>query len=265
MTQSTRSATKSLPEKKKTLAELQAASSHPKPKPVLKKRKRDDSTKQTGATASELDVHLNQPEAPDTAAAASPEPAKKPTKKSRKAVTKKSNAREAQSAEEPALPDQLHNWNGSSDPTRCRLLDLPPELRNEIYSYILSSEVIMLGNSTPHIPEPAILAVNRQVRSETLSLFYADNTFAISGSSPANKLLRNMSDEKLRALGSLRIITGQPMSHEYIQTRIEQFNRDFKPRGLSRLTMMFQLDSDYDDGRPQWVNLEDLKRVRTGQ
>lgn len=260
--QSTRSATKSLPKKEETLAESRAASSNQKPKPTSQKRKRNEITKPSDSVLPKPDQDLDQAEAPDTDVAASPEPAKKPKKRPPKATTKKSDARRNQSSKAAALPDQLDNWKRSIDPTRCCFLDLPPELRNEIYSYILSSQIVMLSNSSPRIFEPAILAANRQVRSETISLFYADNTFAISGSSPANKLLRNMSDQKLRALRALRIITSQAMSHGYIQTRIEQFNREFMPRGLDRLAIMFQLDGD-DGGRPQWVNLGDLRRMRT--
>ncbi|EMC97492.1 hypothetical protein BAUCODRAFT_40938, partial [Baudoinia panamericana UAMH 10762] len=58
----------------------------------------------------------------------------------------------------------------------CRLLDIPPELRNRIYCHLLpfKQEIILTVNG---YARPALLATCKQVRNEALKMFYANNTF----------------------------------------------------------------------------------------
>lgn len=59
-------------------------------------------------------------------------------------------------------------------------LDLPAEMRNQIYKYsLLKSDYITLLNTKPFIEEPALLMTSKKVRNEALAIFYGNNTFEI--------------------------------------------------------------------------------------
>ena len=70
-----------------------------------------------------------------------------------------------------------------------RFLDLLPELRNIVYSYVLADEAALqlpLFEAHKHVPSAAITAVCRSLRSETLLLhqeatkrFYPKRTFCL--------------------------------------------------------------------------------------
>ena len=136
------------------------------------------------------------------------------------------SARIAQNAFEPKL---------SNPGDECPLLELPAEIRNEIWSYALDTpDSITIENRRPYFHEPGLLAVNRQVRSETVGIWYHDINFYIAGSNPAVKFLRAISDQQLSALRTLRIHTTVQPTAEYSVTRIKQLLREFEPRGLNR-------------------------------
>ncbi|KAK5122447.1 hypothetical protein LTR85_004031 [Meristemomyces frigidus] len=63
-------------------------------------------------------------------------------------------------------------------PPTSRLLSLPPELRNHIYSYVLPSSSqefrFMYGE---HAAIPSLLHTNEKVRSEAIGLYYGNSTF----------------------------------------------------------------------------------------
>ena len=67
----------------------------------------------------------------------------------------------------------------TSTPT-MPLLDLPAELRNQIWSYALVSKkpIKVPQKLTPKTPlHPGLLSVNRQVRAECTPIYYGENTF----------------------------------------------------------------------------------------
>ncbi|KAK0314161.1 hypothetical protein LTR73_004774 [Friedmanniomyces endolithicus] len=87
----------------------------------------------------------------------------------------------------------------TSDQTLCRLLDLPPELRNHIYEYLLlggedeapvrvtdclsderglQPNILQKGSEDLWQP-PAILQTCRQIRGEATPLYYTTNTFDV--------------------------------------------------------------------------------------
>lgn len=87
-----------------------------------------------------------------------------------------------------------------------KFLDLPPELRNDIYSYVLVYPgFITIRPEAPHVSEPALLAVNHQIRSEAVTVFYGENTFRINGSALITRFLRTAGEEKIRALRDVQI------------------------------------------------------------
>lgn len=57
------------------------------------------------------------------------------------------------------------------------LFDLPPEIRNTIYRYVLVKTRNIAITKSRGIPEPALLLVSKLVRSETYELFYIENKF----------------------------------------------------------------------------------------
>ena len=138
-------------------------------------------------------------------------------------------------------------------------LSLPPEIRNEIYSLALVEDrPLRVRTVHPYLLEPGLLATNKQVRSEALGIWYGENLFEIDGSSPAVKFLRATSDDKLRTLQCLRILTSLVPAGDYIKTRIEQLLREFQPRGLRRQAIHLMMS--VPDGF-EWVNLASLRTV----
>ncbi|KAI7552693.1 hypothetical protein KC331_g1717 [Hortaea werneckii] len=75
-------------------------------------------------------------------------------------------------------------------PGRCLLLELPPELRDLIYEYTVQSESpsnqMVTFKLDPYqrdtltqAIQPSLLRTNRQIRQETLPLFYRSQTFIL--------------------------------------------------------------------------------------
>lgn len=190
----------------------------------------------------------NQVEPPPTKEASA-----KPKKCSAKKSATKGKAR-AKNSEPTAHPAEAPNPDSQNS-----LLSLPPELRNEIYSLALVKDTpITVSTSLPYLKEPALLAVNQQMRSETLPIWYSENTFQINGSSPAVKLLRSLSAEKLRLLKALRINTGESMRMDYAEDRIKQLIRAFGSNGLSKQTVRFTTAR----WPSVWLSLADIKRIK---
>lgn len=63
----------------------------------------------------------------------------------------------------------------------CRFLELlPAELRNRIYEYVVQEEdivTVLLIGSKLFVKQPILVLVSSQVRTESLAVFYACNTF----------------------------------------------------------------------------------------
>lgn len=56
----------------------------------------------------------------------------------------------------------------------CPFLSLPPEMRNMIYRYALVEGDIFMD---PTMTQPAVLQLNRQIRSEAKQIYYQENNF----------------------------------------------------------------------------------------
>ena len=59
----------------------------------------------------------------------------------------------------------------------CRLLSLPPEIRNVIYRYALVEGRFDIRGKDSHPPQPGLLQANRHFRRETLQIYYKENKF----------------------------------------------------------------------------------------
>ena len=97
----------------------------------------------------------------------------------------------------------------ATDP-ECKLLGLPAELRNRIYTLALVNDetfdITERHRTNVDRVEPGLLATCRQVRDEALSIFYGGNTFA--GAHGDSKLvhafLKHLPPAKLQLLKQVR-------------------------------------------------------------
>ena len=64
-----------------------------------------------------------------------------------------------------------------TDSRHSRLLSLPAEIRNRIYNYALVEGRIEIQSHSEPPPQPALLQVNRQIRSEARQMYYRENNF----------------------------------------------------------------------------------------
>ena len=90
------------------------------------------------------------------------------------------------------------------------LLTLPAEIRNHIWEYATQAE----GNIRllPRRPPPAITQVNRQIRNETRTMYFAFNTFEASSTFIAIRWLLSVGKEACGSIDDL-IIEGPLWSH----------------------------------------------------
>jgi len=82
------------------------------------------------------------------------------------------------------------------DASIFRFMKLPPELRNSIYSYAVQSEGAC---SLATFQDPAITAVPRQIRNESLPVFFADSVFKtiVDANPPERASVRNNRHRRL--------------------------------------------------------------------
>lgn len=114
---------------------------------------------------------------------------------------------------------------------------------------IVQDKVIDIAPERPFVKEPALLAVNRQVRSEAMSLWYAEHDFRIMGSNPAVKFLRSRDDQQLRSIRALYFSSekSDKMKREprawltHLQSKTETLMREFEERGLRKSALRFQV------------------------
>lgn len=64
-------------------------------------------------------------------------------------------------------------------PGKCHFNTLPAELRNKIYREVLEDHKYTVLVGVRKSPQPAITRVNKQIRAESLLLYYASTTLAI--------------------------------------------------------------------------------------
>ncbi|KAK5168799.1 uncharacterized protein LTR77_006108 [Saxophila tyrrhenica] len=69
----------------------------------------------------------------------------------------------------------------SGPPEPFRFMDLPPELRNRIYGFATHNEVPLRLRA---LKPPAITRVSRQVRSESIPVYFDVNTFVVQTTAP---------------------------------------------------------------------------------
>lgn len=85
-----------------------------------------------------------------------------------------------QTAEEPSSPS--HRNLDAAPESRLRLLQLPAELRNAIYRYILvqPDPIDIPNNFANHgYQEPALLTTCKEIRKEAIAIFHMENVFDV--------------------------------------------------------------------------------------
>lgn len=106
-------------------------------------------------------------------------------------------------------------------PTPYGLLDVPPEIRNGIYGYLVIHNHALALNDPNTQPtqdrpnmcaqqkhgEPALAAVSRQIRHEVLAVFYGRNSFTIFLKFAADEMCAIINHSSEQCLGSLRRLT----------------------------------------------------------
>ncbi|GIZ41185.1 hypothetical protein CKM354_000450000 [Cercospora kikuchii] len=109
-------------------------------------------------------------------------------------------------------------------------LDLPAELRNRVYELLIAhnqlitlSRTVGQANKSPYqqngpayqdheavLPRlPALAAVNQQVRTESLAIFYGSNTFTSHTVTCTHVFLKNLDKQSLTLLRDVRCTTYQ--------------------------------------------------------
>jgi hypothetical protein len=123
--------------------------------------------------------------------------------------------------------------------TSFRFLDLPPELRNQIYSFVLrDSQVILSPGTKKTTGYPVITKVSRQIRNEALELFYAKTTFELSFvvctpavSKPAQNWALSIGEDRLKQIRAVSI-------------RLRVKDEDPSKKGYTYASIRFTLDGD---------------------
>ena len=72
----------------------------------------------------------------------------------------------------------MEQQTNDEGPPRASLLGLPGELRNVIYRLALvETDRIVIDAANPVAPQPGLLRTYRQLRNESLKIFYRENSF----------------------------------------------------------------------------------------
>lgn len=134
-------------------------------------------------------------------------------------------------------------------------LDLSAELRNSIYELALLEDAFFnnpnaFTSRRYKITEPALLRVCRQVRDESLHVFYGANTFWCNDTYITRRFLRALSPRKLAALRKVHcsvvsefVSVGQ---FTRLKGEVRDLVRDFRhtPLNLDALRILFQVHGE---------------------
>ena len=98
-------------------------------------------------------------------------------------------------------------------PTRCHLLELPPELRDAIFTFaVVKDKPIHILSYHLKPVEPLLLAVCRQIRAECLPLFFGANVFRMY-ESQAEPFIRHLGEDRVKLVRKLRPFTSFRPNH----------------------------------------------------
>lgn len=145
-------------------------------------------------------------------------------------------------------------------------LRLPPELRNVIYRLVLVTFDNKGGLFPVFLTQPALTRVNRQIRKETLGIFYAENKFAMNIHILDPWKTDHLEEhQRLRFLRSVKLLAVS--GHFDLIQQLEIFGYSPKPQGpllnppvAMRLRIsnnkpkicVWESDDDPDDDNLEW-------------
>lgn len=161
---------------------------------------------------------------------------------------------------------ETSNMAGNATPPKTELLDLPAELRNNIWEYALSDpEPIRLTwsmvSGLSRVKQPALTAVSRQVRTESLAIFYHSNVFQAIRFSSITEFLRSLDQKQVKHLHHLRYdCTFRYLTD--IEPTLKNMETDLKTmgfRGTLKAKISFSGMKRWDAQTSIWVALQDLK------
>ncbi|KAF2208940.1 hypothetical protein CERZMDRAFT_100928 [Cercospora zeae-maydis SCOH1-5] len=165
-------------------------------------------------------------------------------------------------------------------------LDLPAELRNRIYELVIThNQDIPLSRTVgqaaspyqqnnpayqdheatlPRLPDLA--AVNRQVRTEALAIFYGSNTFTSNTITCAHVFLKNLDKQSLTLLRDVRCTTYQISAVQQILVPkltklVEQYGRGHLSAHAAKVplrTKRIGTGGSNEDFEVSWVCLAEL-------
>ncbi|KAK4544940.1 hypothetical protein LTR36_003845 [Oleoguttula mirabilis] len=149
-------------------------------------------------------------------------------------------------------------------------LDLPAELRNDIYHLALTHDTVTV---TDRLIEPALLSTTRQIRRETLPIFYGANTFE----APYPPFMMDLSADKISMLRAVRAvhpsfavklqgrashrsIEGIAKNVGYIRERVYRLVEVHGKGSLKRDVLLVPLMPGVAGERIEWMTLAELER-----
>ena len=162
-----------------------------------------------------------------------------------------------------------------SEITQCRLLQLPPELRNKIYSFALVEDnAIMVSERSditgdPPVWVPGLLATNRQVRTEATPIFYGENTFWSLTEWSVGNFLNQLGIERrpmvsayrMQSLSLMAVYIGRPVTPKDAGRATRLYDRiglNFGKSGLRRDTVVVPVAQE---GVWVWKKLKDIDEL----
>ena len=110
--------------------------------------------------------------------------------------------------------------------TGSRLLALPPEIRDHIYSLaVVEVKPIELLNVRPFLTEPGLLATSRQIRAEATPIFYGENVFQLVNSYSAEHFIDVFNKTKLPLIRSIRAFQERQALAHHPETWLENVKK----------------------------------------
>ncbi|CAK3936123.1 Hypothetical predicted protein [Lecanosticta acicola] len=176
----------------------------------------------------------------------------------------------------PNLPPfELDNGEVERSEPTCRLLNLPAELRNEIYELVLvSSGRIELTTTRPKsLREPAFLAISRQIRTEATAIYYGSNTFCRKVYyndgrrwSLLEKWLRKIGPERCSMLREMVISSGWTLNIDWVKGYLSKHPQGLRAcldRGVpvTSIRWDFRYDLRTED-KEQWGQIWEETRAK---
>lgn len=148
---------------------------------------------------------------------------------------------------------------------RATFHDLPPELRNEIYTQALIQEnPVRLPYSYEKIPssEPPLLSVDRAIHAEATPIYYGANTFEAPSLASALDFLQSLTPQKIACLRNLHpidLVLPATAHRRWYEALSANINKMVRVGGKGALSPEAVWILTRDGGYPIWKNMRDIQ------